>query len=147
MRPVRARPGRETSSAGALNRSSNCAATASERSLRSISKNRLRLHASRLHVPASSSSPSRTNAFAWSIAGYSRIRTPASSSVRWWNCCAAAHAQLFAFAGTKRRTATPRRAACSMRRIIPRSVTYGLTTSRVSRAPSSAAAIASVIGR
>ena len=35
----------------------------------------------------------------------------------------------------------------SMRRIIPRSVTYGLTTSRVSVAPSSSRAIASVIGR
>ena len=39
------------------------------------------------------------------------MRTPASSSFAWWNCCAAAQAQLFAFAGTKSRTRTPRLAA------------------------------------
>ena len=39
------------------------------------------------------------------------------------------------------------RAARSIRRIIPRSVTYGLTTSSVSDAVSSTLAIASVIGR
>jgi hypothetical protein len=33
------------------------------------------------------------------MVGYSRMRTPASSRVAWWNCCAPAHAQLFAFAG------------------------------------------------
>jgi hypothetical protein len=33
----------------------------------------LRLQASRLHVPASTSSPSLTNAFACNIDGYSRI--------------------------------------------------------------------------
>src|SRR6185503_19456867 len=93
LNPVSTLPGRDTASAGALNRSSNCAARASERTRRSISKNRFRLHASRLHVPARTSSPSRTNALACSIVGYSRIRTPASRSLAWWNCCAAAHAQ------------------------------------------------------
>ena len=68
-RPRRRGPGAETSTAGAENRSSNCRASSGERTSTSISKNRLRLHASRLHVPASTSSPSRTNAFAWSICG------------------------------------------------------------------------------
>ena len=74
-------------------------------------------------MPASTSSPSRTNAFACSIVGYSRMRTPASSSALWWNCWAAAHAQLFASAGTNSRVCTPRRAARSIRLIIARSVT------------------------
>ncbi len=98
----------------------------------SISKKRLRLQASKLHVPSNTSSPSRTNALAWSIVGYSSIRTPESRSVAWWYCCAAPQAQLLALAGTMRRTLTPRRAASAIRRIIPRSATYGFAMSRVS---------------
>ena len=105
--PTRARPGVETLSAGAEKRSSNCAASAGERTSTSISKKRLRLHASRLQVPTRTSSRSRTNALAWSIAGWPRMRTPASSSAAWWRRWAAAQGQLFALAGTKRRTSNP----------------------------------------
>src|SRR4029079_4029554 len=58
-----------TSSAGAKKRSSNCAARSADVKPRSISKNRFRLHASRLQVPTSTRSPSATNAFACSIFG------------------------------------------------------------------------------
>jgi hypothetical protein len=75
------------------------------------------------------------------------MRTPASMRDGWWNRWAAAHAQLFASAGTNRRTRTPRRAARSILRIIEWSVTYGLTTSSVRRARSRRSAIASVIGQ
>ena len=112
----------------------------------SISKNRFRLHASRLQVPTSTCSPSATNAFACSICGYPRICTPASISRLWWNYSAAPQAQLFGFAGTNRRTRAPRSAAATIRPIMPRSVTYGFTTSSVSCAPSISVAIAVVIG-
>ena len=49
--------------------------------------------------------------------------------------------------GDEQPDAHPRRAACSILRIIPRSVTYGLTTSSVAVASSRRRPIASVIGR
>src|SRR5215211_1925558 len=97
LRP-RSRPSERASQARARRSSSVPDEPQSDLTRMSISKKRLRLHASRLHVPARSSSPSRTNAFACNIVGYSRIRTPASSSLLWWNRWAAAQAQLFASA-------------------------------------------------
>ena len=58
-----------TSSAGAKNRSSNCATRSLDSKPMSISKNRFRLHASRLQVPTSTCLPSAMNAFACSIFG------------------------------------------------------------------------------
>jgi hypothetical protein len=50
--PVAAWPGVDAAAAGAAKRSSNCAASWSERTRMSISKKRVRLHASRLQVEA-----------------------------------------------------------------------------------------------
>ena len=90
----------------------------------SISKNRSRLHASRLDVPAR-----RLLAVAderLPRAEHGRVprgscAPPRRGALPWWCCCAAAHAQLFAFAGKNRRTWTPGALRAAMRRIIPRS--------------------------
>ena len=133
--PTSRLPGAETASAGAAKRSSNCARQRRrERSWHvdleeALEAPRLEVAGAREHLLAVADERLRVQ-HRRVARGCARPR-PAVAS--WWNRCAAAHAQLLAL--RRARTAgraRPGRAARSMRRIIPLSVTYGLTTSSVS---------------
>ena len=144
------RPAAETASAGALKRSSNCAATACDRIWRSISKKRFRLQASRLHVPASSSSRSRTNAF---FVQHGQILEDAHARIEERRVGGAAvrprkPGSCSPFAGTKRRTWTPRRAGLFDPPDHPWSGHVRVDhVERLARAVPNTRTIASVIGR